>query len=54
MIFNSLVVKEEGTIKMVNGPTCEVIDTGIVNATCGDETVRALEAIRMSQRYDTI
>ena len=45
-MFNSLVVKEEGTVKMVDGSTCEVISTVTVNVTYRDGTVRALEAVR--------
>jgi len=30
-MYNSLVAKEEGTIKMVDDLTCEVISTGTVN-----------------------
>ena len=44
-MFNSLVVKEEGTIKIVDGSTCKVISTGTINVTCKVETVRALEAV---------
>ena len=52
-LFNSLVAKEEGTIKMVDGSTCEVIDTGTVKVTERDGTVRALERSGMSQRHAT-
>ena len=45
-MFNSLVAKEEGTVKMVDGLTWEVIDTGTVNVTDRDGMVRALEAVR--------
>ena len=31
--LNSLVAKEEGTVKIVDGLACEVIDTGTVNVT---------------------
>jgi len=44
-LFNSLVAKEEGTIKMVDGSTCEVIGTGTVNVTERDGTVHALEVV---------
>jgi len=39
---------------MVDGSACEVIDTRIVKVTKRDKTMRALEAVRMSQRYGTI
>ena len=45
-LFNSLVVKEEGIVKMVDGSTCEVIGTGTVKVTERDGAVRALEAVR--------
>jgi len=45
-MFKSLVVKVEGIVKIVDGSTCKVIDTGTVNVTCRDGTVRALEAVR--------
>ena len=45
-IFNSLIVKEEETIKMVDSSTCEVIGTGTVKITGRDGKVRALEAVR--------
>ena len=32
-LFNSLVVKEEGTVKMVDGSACKVIETGTVKVT---------------------
>jgi len=41
-----LVAKEEETVKIVDGSTCEVIDTGTINVRCRDGTMRALEAIR--------
>ena len=45
---NSLVEKEEGIIKMIDGSACEVIGTGTVKVTERDGTARALEAVRMS------
>ena len=27
-LFNSLIVKEEGTVKMANDPVCKIISTG--------------------------
>ena len=52
----SLVVKEEGIIKMVGGSTCEIIGTGIVKVTERDRTVRALKAVRyvLETRYNLI
>jgi len=44
-LFNSLVAKEEGIVKMVDGSACEVIGTRTVKVTERDVTVRALEAI---------
>ena len=51
-MFNSLVAKEDGTVKMVDGSACEIIGTG----TERDETVRALEAVRYvpETRYNVI
>ena len=45
-LFNSLVAKEEGIVKMVDESACEVIGTGTVKFTERDGTVRALEAVR--------
>jgi len=42
---NSLVVKEEGIVKMVDGSVCEIIGTGTVKVTGRDGIVRALEAV---------
>ena len=55
-MFNSLVAKEEGTVKMVDGSACEIISTGTINITCRDEMVRALEAVRhvLEARYNLI
>ena len=44
-MFNSLVTKEEGTVKMVDGLTCEVIGIGTVNVIQGDGTMHDLEAV---------
>ena len=35
-LFNSLVVKEEGTVKMVNGSACEIIGIRTVKITGRD------------------
>ena len=55
-MFNSLVVKEEGTVKMVDDSACEVINTGIVNITWRDGTVHALKMVRYvpEARYNLI
>jgi len=45
-MFNSLVIKEEGVIIMVDGSTCEIISVGTVNVTKRDEMVYALEVVR--------
>ena len=42
---NSLIAKEEGIIKMVDGSACKVIGTVIVKITERDGTVHALEAV---------
>ena len=44
-MFNSLVAKEEGTVKIVHNSACEVIDTGTVKITKRDGTVHALDAV---------
>ena len=44
-LFNSLVAKEEGTVKMVIESVCEVISTGTVNITGKYRTMCALEAV---------
>ena len=44
-LFNSLIVKEEGTVKIVDGSACKIISTGTVKVTERDETVHALEAV---------
>jgi len=53
---NSLVVKEKGIVKMVDGSTCEVIGTGTVKVTERDGIVHALEAVRYvpEARYNLI
>ena len=48
-MFNFLVAKEEGIVKMVDGLACEVIGTGTVKVTGRDGTVCALEAVRYVQ-----
>jgi len=55
-MFNSLIAKEEDTVKMVDGSACEVIGTGTINVTCKDGTVCALEAVRYvpEARHDLI
>ena len=44
-MFNSLVAKEEGTVKMVDNSACKVIDTETVNVIGRDRTVHALKVI---------
>ena len=44
-LFNSLAIKEEEIVKIVDGSACEVIGTGTVKVTERDETMHALEAI---------
>ena len=55
-MFNSLVVKEEGIIKIVDGSACKIIDTGRVKVTERDGTVRVLETVRYvpEARYNLI
>jgi len=53
-LFNYLVAKEEGTIKMVDGLTFKVIGTETVKVTKRDGMVRALEAVSISRRHATI
>ena len=43
---NSLVVKEEEIVKMVNGSACQVVGTGTIKVTERDETVHALVVIQ--------
>ena len=50
-LFNSLVVKEEGTVKMVDSSTYEDIDTRTVKVTERDGMVRALEAVQYCLLY---
>ena len=53
---NSLVAKEGGIIKMVDGSSYEAIGTGTVKITKRDGTMRALEAVRYvpEARYNLI
>ena len=53
-MFNSLLEKKN--VKMVDGSACKIIDTGTVNVTGRDGTVRALEAVRYvpKARYNLI
>jgi len=55
-LFNSLVTKEEGTVKMVDSLASKVIDTGTIKITERDETVRVLEAVQYvsEARYNLI
>jgi len=45
LLNNSLVAKEEGIVKMVDGSACEVIGTGIAKVTEKDGMVRTLVAV---------
>ena len=53
---NSLIAKEEGIVKVVDGSACEIIDTGTIKVTGRDGTVHALEAVRYipKARYNLI
>jgi len=53
-MFNSLVAKEKGTVKIVDGLVCEVIGTRTVNVTCRDGTGVLWRQSGMSWRYGTI
>ena len=55
-MFNSLVAKEEGIIKIVNGLACEVIGTETVKVTERDGMVCAQKAVRFvpEARYSLI
>jgi len=55
-MFNSLVAKDEGIVKLVDGSACEVIDTKTFKVTCRDGMVHALEAVRYvpEVRYNLI
>ena len=44
-MFDCLVTKEEGIIKMMDGSACEVIGTGTVKVIGRDGIVCALEAV---------
>ena len=44
-LFNFLVAKEEGIVKMVDISACEVIDTGTVKVTERDEMMHAMEVV---------
>jgi len=55
-LFNSLVAKEEGTVKMVDDSACEVIGTWTIKVTERDGTMCALEAVQYipEARYNLI
>jgi len=40
-----LNAKEKGTVRMVDGSACKIIDTGTVKVTERDETVHVLEVV---------
>jgi len=46
-MLNSLIAKEERTIKMVDGSACKVIGTRIIKVTERDEMVHPLEAVQV-------
>jgi len=54
--INSLIVKEEGTVKMVDDSACKVICTGTVNVTKRDGMMCALKAVWYvpEERYNLI
>jgi len=55
-LFNFLLAKEEGIVKMVDDLACEVISTGTVKITERDVIVCALEAVQYvpKARYNLI
>ena len=55
-LFNFLVAKEDGTVKMVDSSTYKVIGTGTIKVIKRDGTVRALEAVWyvLEARYNLI
>ena len=55
-MFNSLVIKEEEIVKILDGSACEVIYTGTVKVAERDEMMHALEADRYvpEVRYNLI
>jgi len=55
-LFNSLVAKEKGIVKIVDSSVCEIIGTGTVKVTERDGIVCALEAVCYvpKERYNLI
>ena len=55
-LFNSLVAKEEVTVKMMDDLACKIIGTRTINIMVRDGTMRALEAVRyfLKGRYNLI
>jgi len=53
-LFNSLIAKEEGIVKMVDDSVCEVIGTGTVKVTERDVTVLLWRRSGISRRHVTI
>jgi len=45
LFYNSLIAKEEGIVKMVDGAACEVIGTGTIKVIERDGMVHVLEAV---------
>jgi len=44
-MFNFLIVKEKGAVKIMDDSTRKIIGTGTINVTGRDGTVRTLKAI---------
>ena len=55
-LFNSLVAKEEGTVKTIDGSACKVIGIGTVNVTGRDGMVHDLKTVWyvLKTRYNLI
>ena len=55
-MFNSLVAKEEETVKIVDGSACEILSTETIIVTSRDKMVRALKTVRYvpQVRYNLI
>ena len=51
-----MVVKKEGTVKMMDDSTCEIIGTETINIIGRDEIIRALGVVRYvpEARYNLI
>ena len=55
-MFNSLVAKEEETVKMVDDSACEIFRTETIIVTSRDKTVRTLKTVQYvpQVRYNLI